>query len=196
MLSGNNFFKKSFSALALFLSIWFLLPSFAVQAQEQTSQGLILAQSGRRVTPSATPVDDSSSGDSDVSGSSNSELCDGSGMVVVNGICVPKTCTGGLCSTTRFADLVQRVVLILLTVSGLIAVVLIIIGGFQMILSRGNEESAKKGKQTLTYAVIGLIVVMMSYAIVAIITGTLTSNTFMGGGGSTGGGNPDRIPRP
>lgn len=184
-----NFLKKHFGAWVLSLLVVFSVVPFFANASVTEENAVFLAQSGKvRLTPTPTTSGDNSV--SDDTGGGPSDLCGGANMTVVNGICVPKTCSGGVCSTTRFADLVSRVVLILLTVSGLVAVVLIIIGGFQMILSRGNEESAKKGKQTLTYAVIGLVVVIMSFAIVSIITGTLTSNSFMTGGstGSGGGG--------
>mgnify|MGYP000939973488 CR=1 FL=1 len=52
-----------------------------------------------------------------------------------------------------------------LTVAGLVAVVFIIIGGFQYIMSQGNEETSKKAQKTLTFAVIGLVIVLAAYAI-------------------------------
>lgn len=64
---------------------------------------------------------------------------------------------------------------LLLSVSGLIAVLFIIIGGFQYITSRGNEEQAETGKRTLTNAIIGVVVIVLSFAIVRIV-----SNTFSG----------------
>ena len=52
---------------------------------------------------------------------------------------------------------------------GALTVAVIIYGGFQMVLSRGNEAAIKEAKQTLTYAIAGLLVAILSYSIVGII---------------------------
>ena len=58
---------------------------------------------------------------------------------------------------------------ILLPVAGLIAVLFLIIGGYQYITSAGNEELAERGKHTLQNAIIGLLVIILSYVIVVVI---------------------------
>jgi len=59
-------------------------------------------------------------------------------------------------------------------IAGLVAVVFIVIGGYQYITSQGNDEQSKKATQTLTYAVIGLLIVMASYAVInTILTNVL-----------------------
>jgi hypothetical protein len=58
--------------------------------------------------------------------------------------------------------------------AGSIAVLMIIVGGFQYMTSAGNEEAAKKGKKTVVYAAIGLIVIIMATAIVNIVTNLIT----------------------
>lgn len=55
---------------------------------------------------------------------------------------------------------------------GVIAIwasVFIIIGGFQMVMSAGNEEAVLKAKKTITWAVLGLVVAVMSFSIIAIV---------------------------
>jgi hypothetical protein len=61
----------------------------------------------------------------------------------------------------------------LLGVVGLIAVIFIIWGGVQYITSRGNEEQAETGKRTLTDAIIGLVIVILSYVIVVVVINAL-----------------------
>ena len=51
-------------------------------------------------------------------------------------------------------------------VAGIVAVVAIIIGGLRYILSQGNEKAIEGAKNTILYAVIGLIVAVLAYAIV------------------------------
>lgn len=47
-----------------------------------------------------------------------------------------------------------------------IALLFFIYGGFMMLISGGNEERVTKGRGTLLWASVGLIVVFASYAIV------------------------------
>lgn len=50
------------------------------------------------------------------------------------------------------------------------AVIFIIIGGTRMLLATGNEEEIKKAKSTITWAIIGLVIAILSVAIVRIIS--------------------------
>ena len=44
--------------------------------------------------------------------------------------------------------------------------------------SAGNEERNKKAKATLTYAIIGLILILLAQVILSLITGDLLSSIF------------------
>lgn len=70
---------------------------------------------------------------------------------------------------TRPEAIVVRIINILLFLAASIAVLFIILGGFMMVTSAGNEDRVKQGKKTLIYAVGGLIVTLLSFTIVAII---------------------------
>jgi len=50
------------------------------------------------------------------------------------------------------------------------SVIFIIVGGLQMHLAFGNEEGINKAKKTLTWAIVGLIISILSVAIVQIIS--------------------------
>ena len=56
-----------------------------------------------------------------------------------------------------------------LGVIGGIALVFFIYGGFMMLISGGNPERIQKGRDTLMWATVGLIVVFGSYGIVQAI---------------------------
>jgi hypothetical protein len=64
---------------------------------------------------------------------------------------------------------------ILLPLSGTVALLFIIIGGYQYITSGINEEMAESGKKTLQNAIIGLIIVILSYLIVTVVINQLFS---------------------
>ena len=49
---------------------------------------------------------------------------------------------------------------------GLVAVAMFIVGGFMYITSQGEQGGMDKGKKTMTYAMIGIAVIMLSFAIV------------------------------
>ena len=66
----------------------------------------------------------------------------------------------------------------ILYVAGVIAVAMLIIGGIRFMISRGDKDKVQKAKNTIVYAIIGLILVIFSYAIVNFIvsaTGKLTA---------------------
>ena len=65
-------------------------------------------------------------------------------------------------------------------VLGLVCVVVMIIGGVQYMTSSGDASKVEKGKKTILYGLIGLIVCVLSFAIV-----NFAIDHFMGSGGST-----------
>ena|SRR5580704_9813428 len=77
--------------------------------------------------------------------------------------------TGLFSPTDSVSDVIGKVVEILLGLSGAIAVLFVIIGGFLYLTSAGNEEQASKGRKDITYALIGLSIIILSYIIVNVI---------------------------
>ncbi len=72
-------------------------------------------------------------------------------------------------NTPQEQEVEQLIITILnyvLGISGLVAVVFLIIGGFSYITAQGNEEQTKKATSTLLNAVIGLIIIFAAFAIV------------------------------
>jgi amino acid transporter len=60
---------------------------------------------------------------------------------------------------------------------GLIAVVLILYGGFTWMTAGGNEEKVEKAKKIITAAVIGLVIVLLAWAIILFALNVLTNTT-------------------
>lgn len=67
-------------------------------------------------------------------------------------------------------DILVKVVNWMLGLVGIVALIALITGGARMIMDFGNEEQVHKGKTTILWAVIGLLVVILSYAIINIVT--------------------------
>jgi hypothetical protein len=60
---------------------------------------------------------------------------------------------------------VTSVINILSTIVGVVAVIMIILGGFRYITSGGSSERVTSAKNTLLYAIIGLVVVALAQVI-------------------------------
>ena len=55
--------------------------------------------------------------------------------------------------------------------TGILAVVMIIVSGFQMSMSAGDAGAVTKAKNTLIYSVVGLVVSLFAFAIVTFVVG-------------------------
>lgn len=86
----------------------------------------------------------------------------------------------GLPTESTASGIIIRIINILLAIAGLVAVVFLIIGGFRYITAGGNEETAEAAKTTITNAIIGIVVIILSFVIVRIISNALIKT------GSTG----------
>ena len=70
--------------------------------------------------------------------------------------------------------LVTKVVNILLWAIGLISVIMIIIGGIRYATSNGDSNAVTAAKNTIMYAVIGLVIAIFAYAIVNFVLVQIT----------------------
>lgn len=61
---------------------------------------------------------------------------------------------------------IKIIVNILLFILGAVAVVMIVIGGIRYTTSNGDSSSLTSAKNTILYAVVGLVIAIMAYAIV------------------------------
>lgn len=73
--------------------------------------------------------------------------------------------TGGSQSRS-VSQIIATVTNVLLFLIGAIAVIMIIAGGIRYTTSNGNAEQVTKAKNTIMYAVAGLIIAIVAYAIV------------------------------
>ncbi len=75
-------------------------------------------------------------------------------------------------SSTDFSATVKGILNWIFGIIGIVAVVMIIIGGFNMMISSGDPGKVKKGKDTILYGIIGLVIALLAFAIVNfVITG-------------------------
>jgi fibronectin type 3 domain-containing protein len=86
--------------------------------------------------------------------------------------------------TRELTDTVALLINVFLGLLGTIAVVLIIYGGWMWMTSQGNAEKVQKAKLILTSAIIGLVIILASYAIARFVLNNIYDAT--GGGGPVG----------
>lgn len=72
----------------------------------------------------------------------------------------------GANSSDSAPDIVKNVINTMLYILGIIAVIMIVIGGIRYTTSNGDSSQTKAAKDTILYAVVGLIVAIMAFAIV------------------------------
>ena len=72
---------------------------------------------------------------------------------------------------------------------GILSVVMLIYGGLRYILSNGDSKKVDAAKNTILYAIVGLIIAMLSYAIINFIISLFTGSTGTGFGGGSNGAN-------
>ncbi|OGK16245.1 hypothetical protein A2774_04645 [Candidatus Roizmanbacteria bacterium RIFCSPHIGHO2_01_FULL_39_12c] len=69
-----------------------------------------------------------------------------------------------------FANLLNVVIPILITGAAILLLIMLLYGAFLWITSSGNQENLAKAQKTMTYAILGLVVVILSFIIVKVIT--------------------------
>lgn len=69
-------------------------------------------------------------------------------------------------SNDSVGAILKNVINVMLYLAGAIAVLVIVVGGIRYITSDGDPGSANKAKNTIIYALVGLVVAVMSYSIV------------------------------
>lgn len=129
--------------LAVLLSSLFMAAGFSQRAQA--------------FDPFRPNGDNTACGQTDAAGNTSS-------VCVANGSNNPLTGSNGL--ITKGANIIA-------VIAGFAAVVAIMIGGFEYIRSSGDSGKVNKAKNTILFAVIGLVVVVLARAIVAFLIGKL-----------------------
>ncbi|MBI4257117.1 hypothetical protein HY626_03635 [Candidatus Uhrbacteria bacterium] len=81
------------------------------------------------------------------------------------------TGSGNITITTIIGRLIQTV----LGVTGSIALLMFVYGGFLWLISAGEPDKVKKGKEVMKWAILGLVVIVGAYTIVRAIVSALES---------------------
>lgn len=74
------------------------------------------------------------------------------------------------------STIISKILNAVFVLMGIIAVVMIILGGISYATSQGDPGKIKKGKETILYGIIGLVVSLLAFAIVNFVLGALSGN--------------------
>jgi len=83
----------------------------------------------------------------------------------------------GLGKETDISTIVGKIIGIVFTLMGIILLVLTIVAGIMWMTSGGNEEQVKKARGIFKSAFIGLIIIILAYAISRFVISNLTDVT-------------------
>lgn len=78
-------------------------------------------------------------------------------------------------NTTDLGGGIKTGIDMLLFIIGAISVIVIIIGGIKYVVSNGDSGAIQSAKNTIMYAVIGLIVAILSYSIINFVVAQFTN---------------------
>ena len=83
------------------------------------------------------------------------------------------------------AGVFQQISSVLLFIVGAIAVIMIVIGGLRYVVSGGDAAQVQAAKNTILYALVGIIVAILAYAAVNFVISSFVPNGGGGGGGAS-----------
>jgi hypothetical protein len=94
------------------------------------------------------------------------------GVLSAEGGTIPQDTTIASCreqGDDSFGFIVRRIINIFSVVVGAVAVIMIIIGGFRYIISGGDSSGVSGAKNTILYAIVGLVIVLFAQIIVRFV---------------------------
>jgi len=97
---------------------------------------------------------------------SKEQLCAGAGGTYSGGACTPA-------DSRNIGSILTSIVNILLFLVGAVSVIMIVLGGFRYVISAGDQNAVTAAKNTILYAVIGLVVAFLGSAAVNFIVSNL-----------------------
>jgi hypothetical protein len=107
-----------------------------------------------------------------VTGAIASAACDTTNMSISSGA----DCAQGNGQPAQLVGnggIFNRVTSIMLFIVGAVAVVMLIFGGIRYIVSGGDQANVTAAKNTILYAIVGIVVALLAYAAVKFVTTSL-----------------------
>lgn len=94
-------------------------------------------------------------------------VAQGSNLDLSQTNCTGNTATSS--STTKINDLVKTVINVFSIIVGIVSVIMIIVAGLRYITSGGESSNVSGAKNTIIYAIVGLVIVALAQFIVQFV---------------------------
>jgi hypothetical protein len=82
--------------------------------------------------------------------------------------------TGGSSGSINLTETIQNVIGVMLFAVGVISVIMIVVGGIRYAVSGGDANATKSARDTILYAIVGLIVSLVAWGIVNFVISMFT----------------------
>lgn len=79
----------------------------------------------------------------------------------------------GICSLSQVAQLAMNIIILILGISGSVALLMFVYGGFNWVFAQGRPEYIQTGKDTMKHAIIGLAIIFGAYSIINFLIAVL-----------------------
>lgn len=76
-------------------------------------------------------------------------------------------------TTSTFSALLETIINWLITLGGVLATFMIVVGALQMVFSGGDEDRFKTGKNTILYTAIGYGIILLAWSIASLVENIL-----------------------
>ena len=113
-----------------------------------------------------TPTNGTGGNPSNPSGSGSSVSCGTDSQ-----ICNP------ISGVSNIQDLIVMIIKYLMGLIGILSVLMIMVGAYQLTFTGASPKSAENGKNTITYAIMGLVLSILAYSIVAVLEALIKSGS-------------------
>lgn len=104
----------------------------------------------------------------------NNGLCTGANLQFTDNPDKNSCNQGGGDATAKINNIIHKIINLLSVIVGVVAVIMIIIGGFRYITSGGSDTGVTGAKNTILYAIVGLVIVALAQLIVRFVLKNIT----------------------
>jgi hypothetical protein len=160
-------------AVSAFLTVILAAPTFAAActagAQTGEFEGLYLQSTSSTTAPSGHPV--RCAGATMTVGTTKYNIYGKTSADCAKAASLAANPDG--CDARGLNSTIQLIINMIIFAIGLIAVVMVIMGGVQYSTSQGDSGKVKKAKDTIMYGIIGLVVAILAFAIVNFVLSSI-----------------------
>lgn len=79
----------------------------------------------------------------------------------------------GICALSELVQIAVNIIILILGISGSVALVMFVYGGFNWVFAQGRSEYVQTGKDTMKHAIIGLAIIFGAYSIINFLIAVL-----------------------